>query len=113
MSTVFIFHLAHQNLRRLSNWEVPVPGEHGGPTRLHSGDGYDAARVLLLDPSQAEEFLIAIPERDTLYLGREEDRPSMISLMATEKGDSEHPVSHEVYRLRDQQLVPIDGSELR
>jgi len=101
-----IFHLANQNLRRMSGADLPLPSIDEGPVRVGEGDGYDAARVLLLDPDQAQGLLIAIPERDSLYLGREAHRQSLTMLMAS--GESaEHPVSRELYRVEGKQLVPV------
>lgn len=101
-----IFHLANQNLRRMAGADLALPSVKDGPVRVGEGDGYDAARVLLLDPDQAEGLLIAIPERDSLYLGRENHRQSLTMLMAS--GESaEHPVSRELYRIEGQQLVPV------
>jgi len=56
-----VFHLANQNLRRISTADMPVPSTTDGPVRVGEGDGYDAARVLLLDPDKARGLLIAIP----------------------------------------------------
>ena len=106
-----LFHLANQNLRRLSGADLPMPEDVGGPVRVRSGDGYDAARVLLLDPSRAEDLLIALPERNTLYLGREEDRENISSLMAQDVAPGGHPVSPELYRFEDQRLVPVSAPD--
>jgi hypothetical protein len=109
-----MFHLASQNLRRLTDGEVRLPDAKDGPVKIHSGDGYDAARVLLLDPDQAGDLLVAMPERETLYLAREADLESLESLLrVTDQDPFEHPVSTELYRLEAQRLVPVrdDGDD--
>lgn len=106
-----VFHLANQNLRRMSGAELALPSESDGPVRVGEGDGYDAARLLLLDPDQTEGLLIAIPERDSLYLGREADRQSLADLMASGE-PAEHPVSPDLFRIEGQQLVPVSAPGL-
>lgn len=106
-----VFHLANQNLRRMSGEDLPIPCENGGPVRVDEGDGYDAARVLLLDAKQAEGLLIAIPERDSLYLGLEKDRQSMHALVAHGE-PSEYPVSPDLYRVEGRKLIPVSKPDL-
>ncbi len=36
---------------------------------LNTEDGYDAARLLLLDPRRCEDLLMAVPDRDFLWIG--------------------------------------------
>lgn len=102
-----VFHLANQNLRRKSGADLPDPEALGGPVRVSSGDGYDAARVLLLDPDRIQDLLVGVPRRDALFLARREDGQSLVDLMAEEGGS--HPVSGEVYAVEDQKLVPVSG----
>jgi uncharacterized protein YtpQ (UPF0354 family) len=74
---------------------------------LQTGDGYDAARVLLLEAQ--EGLLVAVPDRDTLWVGPEQGQ-DLASLMATTADLAEHaphPVSPQVYRLKDGQLAPL------
>ena len=106
-----IFHLANQNLRRMSTVDMPVPSATDGPVRVGEGDGYDAARVLLLDPDKAAGLLIAIPERDSLYLGCETHRKSLSKLM-TAGETADHPVSRELFRIEGQALVPVSEPNL-
>jgi hypothetical protein len=106
-----IFHLANQNLRRMSGEDLPMPSASGGPVRVDEGDGYDAARLLLLDARQSEGLLIAIPERDSLYLGLEKDRQSMRAMVA-EGEPSEYPVSPDLYRIDGQKLSPVSTPDL-
>lgn len=102
-----LYHLAHQNLRRKIGGRVPLPD--GGPVHVRVGDGYEAARVVLLDPESAEDLLIAMPSRESLFLGRERDVGRLVALMESESDEAarDHPLSNEVYRLEGQQLVPI------
>ncbi len=113
-----VHKLATQNLRRLSGSSLPVPGATDEPIVVRTGDGYDAARVLLLDPEQAEGLLVAMPERDTLWLGS--TAPSsgggLLSLMAINREHSEaaaYPVSPTVYRLHDGQLEAVEATTAR
>lgn len=108
-----LFELATRNLRRLVGAEVPIPGPRDQPVVVSTGDGYDAARVLLLDPDQAEGLLVAMPERDTLWLSREAEAPALAELMSLNREQSElarFPVSGSVYRVRGGRLEPITES---
>lgn len=105
-----MFQLARQNLARRSVSSIPMPDGAKPSVVLRSGDGYDAARVLLLDHDELEGFVIAMPEQDVLWLGRESDH-SLGSLSALNHQQSEraaHPVSPELYRMQDHELVPIE-----
>jgi hypothetical protein len=107
-----VFHLANQNLRRLSEADLPLPDVESGPVRVPSADGYAAARVLLIDPERAGDLLIAMPARDALYLGRTADQQQLERLMAAAGQRSGHPVSTGLYRLENQQLVPVSAPDL-
>ncbi|MBL8754094.1 MAG: hypothetical protein JNK15_12410 [Planctomycetes bacterium] len=68
---------------------------------MQTGDGYDAARALLLEPK--EGLLLAIPDRDTLWVGPEAGQ-NLAQLMATTEdiaNHATHPVSDRVYRVTD------------
>ena len=104
-----VFHLANQNLRRMSLEDVPMPSRTGGPVRIQSGDGYDAARVLLLDPDHVDGLLIAMPSGDSLFLGQQDDRDQMISMLMREDAPRAPLVSDLLYRLQGQELVPLTG----
>jgi uncharacterized protein YtpQ (UPF0354 family) len=104
--------LATQNLQRLGARALPVPGTGDAPVVVHTGDGYDAARVLLLDPEQAEGLLVAMPERDTLWLGTSAsgERDAMSALMALNREQnaaSAYPVSPTLYRVQGGQLEAV------
>lgn len=103
-----LHHLAVGNLVRRGVAGLPKGGV-AGPTVLHSGDGYDATRVLLLEAQ--EGLLVAMPDRDTLWVGPEQGQ-DLAQLMATTEAIAEqaaHPVSPQVYRLTDGQLAPLPG----
>ncbi len=104
-----LYHLATSNLHRLAGAEVPLPERDGEPVLLRTGDGFDAARVLLLDPERVEGLLVGIPDRDVLWLGSEA-RQDLSALMARNEAQSQraaHPVSPHLYRVRGGQLVPL------
>jgi uncharacterized protein YtpQ (UPF0354 family) len=104
-----MFQLARQNLVRRSTDVIPLPTEERSAVLLRSGDGYDAARVVLLDAGQLEGLLIAMPEQEVLWLGREAQH-SLESLVAQNHEQNEHaprPVSPELYRMQGDELVPV------
>jgi uncharacterized protein YtpQ (UPF0354 family) len=100
-----LHNLALANLRRRSDaLAVPAGSE---PLLLRSGDGYDAARVLLLE--ETDGLLVAIPDRDVLWVGREQGQ-DLAKLMATTEEiarTAPHPVSASVYRVTDGRLDPL------
>jgi uncharacterized protein YtpQ (UPF0354 family) len=102
-----VFHLALGNLRRLGQATVGHLASAPQSLLLQTGDGYDAARVLLLE--QTEGLLVAIPDRDLLWVGPEQGQ-DLATLMATASNvarDAPHPVSSEVFRFRNGQLEPL------
>lgn len=115
MDTDALHTLAAQNLRRIGGEHLPVPQPGDQPVLVRTGDGYDAARVLLLDPEKAEGLLVAMPERDTLWLGRAQDqsRGGLQELMDLNKEQSQasaYPVSTTLYRMHEGRLEPAgDG----
>lgn len=101
-----VHHLALANLRRCTDPGVLGPLAANGGT-LQSGDGLDAARLLLLPPN--EGLLVAIPDRDTLWVGPEAGQ-NLEQLMATTAAIAEtspHPVSREVFQVTDARLSPV------
>ena len=74
---------------------------------VRSGDGFDAARVLLLEAT--EGLLVAIPDRDTLWVGAAEGQRLEQLMAATEAiaDSSPHPVSPHVFRVTDGQLAAL------
>lgn len=108
-----VHRLAVQNLRRLGAEQLPVPGPHDEAVVVRTGDGYDAARVLLLDPERTEGLLVALPERDTLWLGGTQGQSltELMQLNREQNEDSPYPVSPTLYRVHDGRLQPVsDGA---
>jgi uncharacterized protein YtpQ (UPF0354 family) len=104
-----VFNLSVANLHRLGGSEIDNVAEMDEPMILQTGDGYDASRVLLLQES--EGLLVAIPDRDVLWLGQE-DGQDLGSLMASTQDlnrRAAHPVSPSVYRMRSGKLEPVHG----
>ena len=106
-----LYHLSIRNLAHLDPAPLPLPGPEEAGVLLRTGDGFDAARVLLLDRDQTEGMLVALPDRDVLWLGSDGAQP-LDRLMAlngeqTERG--EHPLSSQLYRMSDGKLVPVNG----
>lgn len=105
-----LFHLAVGNLSRLGGPTLGELAGAGDPVLLQSGDGYDAARVLLLE--QTEGLLVAIPERDMLWVGPETGQ-NLEQLMATTEEiarSSSHPVSPHLWRVKDGQLQNVPAT---
>jgi hypothetical protein len=76
---------------------------------LRTGDGFDAARLLLLDPDRAEGLLVAVPERDLLWLGNYQGQ-DLAQLMARNEEQSQqaaHPLSPHLYRVQGGHLVQV------
>lgn len=105
-----LHNLAVANLARLGTEGLQRVGAPAEPRLVQSGDGYDAARVLLLD--QAEGLLVAIPDRDTLWVGGEQSQSLEQLMAATEEvvRNAAHPVSPHVWRIKDGQLEVATGS---
>jgi hypothetical protein len=100
-------NLALANLAQRGGVALPPGGSDREPIILQSGDGYDAARVLLLE--ETDGLLIAIPDRDTLWVGPESGQ-NLERLMATTEGlarEAAHPVSPKLFRLKDGQLQAV------
>jgi uncharacterized protein YtpQ (UPF0354 family) len=109
-SELDLHNLALANLARLGNAGLDKVGAAAEPLLLQSGDGYDAARVLLLD--QVDGLLVAIPDRDVLWVGNEKGQ-DLAELMATTEEiarTAAHPVSSHLWRVRAGQLEPVAGS---
>ncbi len=102
-----LFHLSTRNLQRLAGAEIVAPIAGEGPLKIRSGDGYDAARVLLLDPEQAEGKLVAVPDRDILWVADAAglNRDESTERNRKQSGQAEHAISPKLYRL--------EGGELR
>ena len=109
-----LFHLAKRNLHQLAGSEVPVPQADGEPVLLRTGDGFDAARVLLLDSEKVEGLLVAVPERDVRWLAASSPGEDLATLMHKNQEQSHqaaHPISPHLYRMSSGHLVPVTGSD--
>lgn len=85
---------------------APLPERvRGNGLVLRSRDGYDAARVLLLLGSD-EELLVALPDRDTLWVGRarEVDVAKVTAAVEAVAANAPHPVEGGLFRLTAGQL---------
>jgi len=107
-----LYHLATRNLNALAATEVPLPGPEDDGVLVRTGDGFDAARVLLLDREKLDGLLVGLPERDVLWLGDGEKRglEGLMALNAKQARRASHPLSPTLYRVTDGELVPVKGS---
>ena len=113
MSEEDLYHLATRNLHGRANNDLPTPETEGAPVLLKTGDGFDAARVLLLDREHADGWLVGIPERDALWLGAGEDQDldALTSLNEQQSTQAEHPLSPQLFRVTDGELVPLSAAD--
>lgn len=105
-----VHNLALANLARLDPARLEELENVSKPLRVEVGDGYDAARVLLLD--EVEGLLVAIPDRDVLWVGSEQEI-DLESLMADTKEiarNAAHPVSPHVFRVTGDGLEAVRGA---
>ena len=74
---------------------------------LQSGDGFDAARLLLLE--QQDDLLVSVPDRDVLWAGPAEGQDLAQLMRTTERlaESAPHPVSSKVYRVSGGRLEPV------
>lgn len=101
-----IHQLAIANLRRHGGEQLQhLTGDQ--PVLLQSGDGYDAARVLLLP--ERDGMLVALPDRDVLWVGNEhnQDLGKLMAQAGSMAQAAAHPVSDRLYRVRDGYLEPV------
>jgi hypothetical protein len=101
---VDVHNLALANLARRGPAPRPPADE---PILVRSRDGYDAARVLLL--ARDDGLLVGIPERDTLWIGREhgQDLEGLMATMGDLSERAAHPVSPHLYRITGGRLEPV------
>ncbi|MCA8950110.1 MAG: hypothetical protein KDE27_11455 [Planctomycetes bacterium] len=104
-----LHNLALANLERLDPARRDALRNVSGPQRVTVGDGYDAARVLLLD--EIEGLLVAIPDRDLLWVGSESevDLPSLMADTEELARSAAHPVSPHVFRVRASGLEAVQA----
>lgn len=107
-----LYHLATRNLHALAAADVPLPGPNDDGVLVRTGDGFDAARVLLLDRDKIDGLLVGLPERDVLWLGTDEPRGlgGLMALNAKQARRATHPLSTTLYRMTDGELVPVTDS---
>ena len=92
--------------------DLPVPDADDNAVLVRTGDGFGAARVLLLDHDKVEGLLVAMPERDLLWLGVESEARLSRLMAQNEKQSnrSDHPLSAQIYRMTRGELVPVTAS---
>lgn len=106
-----IHNLAVANLARLDPARLEDLKQSSEPVRYEIGDGYDAARVLLLE--DVDGLLVAIPDRDVLWVGSEGEIDIETLMTDTQEiaQAALHPVSPHVFRLTGDGLEVVqDGS---
>lgn len=101
-----LYELARANLKARG---APLPSEL--PPEgivLHSGDGFDAARLLLLLGAE-EELFVAVPDRDTLWISRgaRVDIARVAAAAEAVAAHAPHPISDAVFRVTGGQLAPV------
>lgn len=99
-----LYSIACRNLLQRTAAPLVDRLHRAAPTLVRTGDGYAAARLLLLDrDAAAEDLLVALPDRDTLWVGAASlEGDGLESLMAQSAAECEQanrPVSPKVYRL--------------
>jgi hypothetical protein len=104
-----VWQIALRNLQRRAR--VPLPGGEG-PVLVRTGDGYDAARLLLLGV-EAEGLLVAVPDRDVLWLAPEGEveLEELCARNAVWNRTAPHPVSPHLYRVRGGELETVSPGD--
>ena len=104
-------HLALANLAAAT--AAGLDGASSEAVLLQSGDGFDAARVLLLEGQ--DDLLVAVPDRDVLWAGPAagQDLSQLMRTTARLAERAEHPVSPNVYRVSDGRLEPVRAGDER
>ncbi len=105
-----LYHLAISNLHRSVGSEMPMP-EADDPVLVMTGDGYDAARLLLLDPESVDGLLVAVPDRDVLWLadpGEDSDKLDELQRLAAQQCErAPHPLSPSLYLMAEGRLEKL------
>ena len=104
-----IHQLAIANLRRRSGDRMRHHEPLVKPLHLQSGDGYDAARMLLIDRATDEDLILAIPDRDMLWLCAEAhgDLDAISELARRRFARAVHPISPDLFRLGEGRLAKL------
>lgn len=102
-----VHQLAMQNLQRRAGNAKDAFAEADTPLMLQTGDGYDAARALLM-PSEPPT-LVAMPDRDVLWLARDtgQDTAPLLQKAHTMCVAAAHPISDRIYRLSSEGPVDV------
>jgi uncharacterized protein YtpQ (UPF0354 family) len=102
---VAVHNLALANLAQLGSPNLDPSSDEA--VLLQSGDGFDASRLLLLD--KQEGLLVAVPDRDTLWVGQEAGQNIEQLMAATEQisDSSQHPVSAQLFRVKGGRLESV------
>lgn len=103
-----LFHLAQHNL--VARSRAPGPASADGGQIVHEGDGLDAARLLLLAGDDADA-VVAVPDRDCLWVGDESSlrQPGLREGLEARARHAQHPISSGFYRWRNGILEPLSG----
>jgi hypothetical protein len=114
-------------MRNLASWSATAPwsSEESGNRHLVSsqtGDGFDAARILLPDVvahlagllGSFGRILVGIPERHLLIAGSmrpgDDDFVGLFaSFVIEQSGGADEPIDRRVFELKDGQLIDFDG----
>lgn len=99
-----LFALALANLRRRGAVSLPRPAR-GASFVLQSGDGLDAARLCLLDWSNAEGLHVCIPDRDLLWIGDVDAATARRAQDAAASVPLAHAITPALFVVRDGRLV--------
>jgi uncharacterized protein YtpQ (UPF0354 family) len=104
-----IHHIAIANLRRRTTNVMDASASRAAV--YHEGDGFDAARVLLLDHDRVAGALVAMPDRDQLWVGggAGDDLPRLMALTKERSEGATFPISSHVYRMTTEGLVRADA----
>ncbi len=107
-----IHQLAMSNLRRKSGGQLLRHDPEAEPLLMQSGDGYDAARVLLLESAEDRALVFALPDRDTLWVGAEasEDLDAIAELARQRQSRAVHPISPHLHRLASGEVTKLSPS---
>lgn len=117
IDTAAVKNLAMTNLRRLASSSSELGLESGAAATqiVSQGDGYDAARMLLAlerDVDDVGGLVFAVPDRDTLVVGRKDTGlAQLMSAVDDEFERSEHPISPDLYEIRDRRLARLPAAE--
>ncbi|HMQ23135.1 MAG TPA: hypothetical protein PKE00_11635 [Planctomycetota bacterium] len=115
IDAIALENLSMTNLRRLAASDGGLPvlqSEDAVALTVESGDGYDAARVLLaLDRSveDVESLVFAMPDRDKLVVARRSaDLATLMQSVEDSFEHAEHPISPRLFAIKDRRLEGVE-----